>query len=52
MKKDKILGGVISSLSDVIGIDPMILRTIVVFLSLVTWVVPMVYVIAWIVSPE
>lgn len=52
-KKDYILAGILSSLSDTIQIDVTILRILVVGLTLMTGpIIPFIYVLSWILTPD
>ncbi len=51
---DKMVAGICGGLAEMISIDPTMVRLGVVFLGLITAVIPLVivYIIAWIIIPE
>jgi len=51
---NKKLGGVLGGMGEALDVDPTILRLIVVFLALITAVVPalVTYLIAWLIIPD
>lgn len=50
---DKVLGGICGGLGDYWGIDPVFLRVILIFIMVVTAVVPVAisYIVAWMIIP-
>ena len=53
-KKNKLFAGVCGGIAEFFKVDPVIIRLIFVFLTVVTAIIPMLisYVIAWVIIPE
>ena len=53
-RKDKMIAGICGGFGEMHSIDPTLLRLGVVFVGIITGVVPLVvvYIIAWIIIPE
>jgi len=53
-KKDRKIFGVCGGIGETYDIDPTLIRLIVVFLCLASWIIPLLltYLAAWIIVPE
>ncbi|HEX9666595.1 MAG TPA: PspC domain-containing protein [Thermodesulfobacteriota bacterium] len=53
-KKDKMIAGICGGLGEMFEIDPTLIRLGLVFIGLVTGIVPLViaYILGWIIIPE
>jgi phage shock protein C len=53
-REDRVFAGLCGGIGELAGVDPTIIRLILVFLALLTAVMPVLvtYVVAWIIVPE
>ena len=53
-RDDKMLGGICGGIGEMLSIDPTLIRLVVAFVGVMTWVLPVIviYILGWFIIPE